>query len=152
MVNTKAFAVWLRARRKEVKPKLTQSALAAEAGCVPYYVSRLESNGSPNCTAPIHEPGVEKVDALARVLERYLARPLVNEARRVLGYSELAEEPTPSERSALQIPDVDENDEVGAREELTLWLLRQPRERRRYMSRVIAELDGRVRQPLAMAA
>jgi transcriptional regulator with XRE-family HTH domain len=143
MANAAPFARWLREQREAVRPRLTRRALAEEAGVSPNYISRLELNGTPQCTAPIKEPGAEAVDALVRVLEKYHGRPLVNEARRVLGYTELSGEPEPTERPALQLPEDDDR-------ELAVWLFEQPEDRLQWMSRIIAaKLNPRVMSTFA---
>lgn len=102
MANTAMFGTWLRERREEVSPELSQAELARQAGVSKNYVSRLERmGGGDSFQAPIDNPGEARLDALARVLEKYLRRPLVNEGRRAIGYPLLADETPPAERHSL---------------------------------------------------
>lgn len=92
MRNAIAYGRWLRARREEVVPRLTRSQLAKLSGLSVTYISRLEKAGVTG-EADICNPGLSHVDKISRVLERFHDRPLVNEARRILGYEGLDEEP-----------------------------------------------------------
>src|SRR4051794_20097991 len=95
MANTRAYARWLREQRESVRPRLTQSALAEEAGLSHNYISRLEKMSRADTVDPIHQPGAESLDKVSRALERFTRRPLVNEARQVIGYPLLADAPEP---------------------------------------------------------
>lgn len=105
MANTAAFARWLRELRESVDPELSQAELARLARCSKNYISRLEAMSEPNAPAPIHNPGEARIDAIVRVLEGYLHRPLVNEGRRVIGYPILADEPAPADQATLSARD-----------------------------------------------
>lgn len=93
MANIQAYARWLRATRGEVSPRLAQSELAKMAGVSHSYINRLENADKPDFDNPINNPGVELIDKISRALERYIDRPLVNEARRAIGWETLPEEP-----------------------------------------------------------
>ncbi|MGV3723227.1 MAG: hypothetical protein ACO1SX_20185 [Actinomycetota bacterium] len=92
MANMADYAAWLREQRESVSPRLSQAQLGREAGLTGAYISRLEMMDQAGVKRPIIHPGEQAVDAISRVLERYTGRPLVNEARAVIGFRELQQE------------------------------------------------------------
>jgi transcriptional regulator with XRE-family HTH domain len=92
MANVRAYGRWLKQTRTGIVPKLTQRQLAELAGVSATYVSRLEGMGDDTTRDPIDNPTETNIDAISRALGKMLRRPVVNEARRVLGYAEVLEE------------------------------------------------------------
>jgi transcriptional regulator with XRE-family HTH domain len=105
MPNTAAFGRWLRELRSQVEPELSQAELARQAGVSKNYVSRLERMADGASSAPIDNPSEGRIDALARVLEKYHRRPLINEARMVIGFPRLADEAPVAEDGDLLLPE-----------------------------------------------
>jgi transcriptional regulator with XRE-family HTH domain len=96
MADVQAYARWLKRTRESVKPRLTQPELAEKAGVSGNNISRLEKNWDGNAPDAIHHPHEVRVDAISRALEVFVGRPLVNEARQVLGYGLVADSPVPA--------------------------------------------------------
>jgi transcriptional regulator with XRE-family HTH domain len=104
-MSVHTYGRWLREQRESVKPRLTQRKLASDAGISHTYLARLEAVGEGG-EGPF-EPREEKIDAISRALSRYVGRPLVNEARRAIGYR-LVDEDESLERS----PDLRGNTDI----------------------------------------
>jgi hypothetical protein len=76
----------MRARRLEVRPAYTQTALAADVQLSKNTISRLEAADQPDGPR-IKRPQREHIVRIAQAFEQYLRRPLVDEGLLAAGYA-----------------------------------------------------------------
>lgn len=155
MANVTAYGRWLRQRREEVQPPLNRSQLSRMAKCSATYISRLEKMGTGEVKDPIENPSVEKIDDISRALERLLNRPLVNEARRILGFETTDAEPLRSRVGAAPeaydvVARLLQPENVGVLE-VSRRLLRMPPEKQAGALRVVEAIELLPREPLVAA-